>query len=101
MRRRLEVNIFELRLLVWQKHIRAAAVSDHPTASMAEMPVEEGGDLAKRLLGFRHAIVELVLSLRLTLVDFELRVDAGLADQEAHRVLLSIRKWKWILLGAC
>jgi hypothetical protein len=37
----------------------------------------------------------------LTLVDFELRVDAGLADQEAHRVLLSIRKWKWILLCAC
>jgi hypothetical protein len=50
MRRRLEVNIFEFRLLVWREHtgcIRTAAVSDHPTASMAEMPVEECGDLAK------------------------------------------------------
>jgi len=68
---------------------------------MAEMPVEECSDLAKRLLGLGHAIVELVLSVRLTLVDFELRVDAGLEDQEAHRVLLSIRKWKRILLCAC
>jgi hypothetical protein len=50
MRRRLEVNIFEFRLLVWREHtgcVRTAAVSDHPTASMAEMPVEECGDLAK------------------------------------------------------
>jgi hypothetical protein len=31
---------------------------------MAEMPVEECGDLAKRLLGLGHAIVELVLSVR-------------------------------------
>src|SRR6266851_867525 len=55
-----------------------------PTASMAEMPVEECGDLAKRLLGLGHAIVELVLSVRLTLVDFELRVDAGLAKLPVH-----------------
>src|SRR5260370_41083414 len=100
MRRRLEVNIFELRLLVWQEHIRAAAVSDHPTASMAEMPVEECGDLAKRLLGFGHPLDELALSLRLTLVDFDLRVDAAPADQETHRGLLSIRKRKWILWRA-
>jgi hypothetical protein len=55
---------------------------------MAQMPVEECGDLAKRLLGLGHAIVELVLSVRLTLVDFQLRVDAGLAELpvHAHRV---------------
>ena len=40
---------------------------------MAEMPVKECGDLAKHLLGLGQAIVELVLSVRLTLVDFELR----------------------------
>jgi hypothetical protein len=63
-------------------------VSDYPAASMAEMPVEECGDLAKCLLGFGHAIVELILSVRLTLVDFELRVDASLAELpvHAHRV---------------
>jgi len=58
---------------VWQEH-----------ASLSELPVEERGDLAKRLLGLGHAIVELVLSVRLTLVDFGFRVDADLAELPVH-----------------
>src|SRR5216684_8402529 len=45
--------------------------------AMAEVTVEESGDLAERFPGLRHPIIELVLRVRLTLVDFELRIDAG------------------------
>ncbi len=57
-------------------------------ASVTEVLVEECGDLAERLSALRHAIVELVLSMRLAVVDLKLRVDAGLAQLPvyAHRV---------------
>jgi regulation of enolase protein 1 (concanavalin A-like superfamily) len=41
------------------------------------MAVEESGDFAERILGLGHPIIELVLGVRLALVDFELRIDAG------------------------
>src|ERR1700737_94955 len=55
-----------------------------PQASMAEMAVEESGDLAERLLGLGHPIIELVLRVRLALVDFELRIDAGVPKLAVH-----------------
>ena len=55
---------------------------------MAEMLVEECSDLSERFPVLWHAIIALVLGVRLALVDFELRVDAGLAKLpvHAHRV---------------
>ena len=59
---------------------------------MAEMVVEECGDLPKRLLGLGHAIVELVLGVRLTFVDFELRLEPASRSFRCTRtVLLSSR----------
>src|ERR1700731_4071265 len=52
--------------------------------STAEMAVEEFGDFAERLLGLRHPIIELVLGVRLALVYFELRIDAGVAKLTVH-----------------
>ena len=59
-----------------------------PAASVTEVLVEECGDLAERLSVLRHAIVELVLSMRLAFVDLKLCVNAGLAQPPvyAHRV---------------
>ena len=42
----------------------AAARLTAPQASMAEMAVEETGDLSERLLGLGHPIIELVLRVR-------------------------------------
>jgi hypothetical protein len=59
-----------------------------PAASVTEVLVEECGDLVERLSVLRHAIVELVLSMRLAFVDLKLCVNAGLAQLPvyAHRV---------------
>src|ERR1700694_3237924 len=67
-----------------KREAAAAARLTAPQASMAEMAVEEPGDLAERLLGLGHPIIELVLRVRLALVDLELRIDAGVPKLAVH-----------------
>jgi hypothetical protein len=57
---------------------------------VTEVLVEECGDLGERPSALRHAILELVLSMRLAFLDLKLRVNAGLAQFPvyAHRVAL-------------
>src|ERR1700733_5711485 len=56
--------------------------------SMAEMLVEECCDLSECFLSLRRAIIGLVLSMRLPLVNFELRIDSCLPklSMYAHRI---------------
>src|ERR1019366_8708895 len=58
------------------------------SGSTAKMFVKECGDLSKCILGFRHAIVELILGVRFAFKDFEFSFDAGLTQLavNAHRV---------------
>src|SRR3978361_35587 len=51
---------------------------------MAEMLVQESGDLSEGLLGLRHAIVKLVLGMGHSFEDFELCIYASFAELAVH-----------------
>ena len=59
---------------------------------MPQMFAEERGDLSESLLGLGHAIIKLVLRVRLALVNLELGLDPGPAQLAMHpHSLLSSR----------
>src|ERR1700677_1735298 len=63
---------------------RHGGLSSRHVPSMAEMLVEEFGDFPEGFLGFRYAIVHLILGVRQTLEDFKLRLDTRLPKLPVH-----------------